>query len=101
MINGTIALYSKTSWSKIVWAQAWKLEDAYWLSTFVINQDCEYLFKISGKSKYITWWDISDKYPSSIRMCENLAKIVCKTSKLKSDDYKMVIEHVVNAIVMQ
>ena len=89
MINGSIALHSKPSWSKLVWSRAWKLEDAYWMSTFVINIDCEYMFRTSGKTKYITWWLVSDKYPSEIRMCENLAKIVCKTSKLKVDDYRL------------
>ena len=54
MINGTVAIYGKGSWSKFVWSQAWRLEDAYWLSTLTVNNDCEYLYKTIGTAKYLT-----------------------------------------------
>ena len=88
MINGTTPLYSKKAWSEYVWAQAWRLEDAYWQSTFLINQDCKNLYGTMGSARYLTWWAISDKFPSTIRMCENLAKIICKCTKLKTDDLR-------------
>ena len=89
MINGTIPLYSKKRWSKYMWSQAWKLEDNYWLSITTINRDCQYLTGTIGQVRYLTWWYISDKFPSTIKYCENLAKIVCKASRLKTDDYRL------------
>ena len=88
MINGSIQVYSKKAWSEYVWSQARKLEDAFWQSTFVLNQNCKYLYSTMGSARYLTWWAISDKFPSTLRMCENLAKIICRCSKLKTDDFR-------------
>ena len=41
-----------------------------------------------GSSKYLSWWHISDNFPYMIRECETMAKLVCKCSELKSDDYR-------------
>ena len=76
-------------WSERVWSQAWRLEDAYWESTSLINRDCKYLNMTSGVSSYSTWWAISDILPSLIRVSENLVKIVSRYSKLKADDYRL------------
>ena len=65
MINGTVAIYGKGSWSKYVWA--WRLDDAYWCSIFVIGDDCKYLYRTIRAAKYLTWWSISDKFPSMMR----------------------------------
>ena len=89
MINGTMDIYGKGRWSDYVWAQAWKLDDAYWCSIFTINNDCKYLHSTIGVTKYLTWWSISDKFPNMLRWCENLAKIVCKSSLLRVDDFRL------------
>ena len=34
----------------------------------------------------LTWWLLSNQYPSKIRMCENMAKLVCRCSNLYSDN---------------
>ena len=89
MINGTKDIYGKSRWSEYVWAQAWKLDDAYWCSIFTINNDCKYLHSTIGVTKYLTWWSISDKFPNMLRWCENLAKIVWKSSLLRVDDFRL------------
>ena len=43
----------------------------------------------TGVTRYSTWWAISDKFPSMMRLCENLVKIASKCSKLKADDYRL------------
>ena len=35
---------------------------------------------------YLCWWQISDHHPELIGMCENMARLVCKSSLLKCDD---------------
>ena len=41
-----------------------------------------------GSAKYLSWWYLSDLSPGLIRQCETLAKLVCRASSLKSDDYR-------------
>ena len=89
MVMGTTNITSKTAWSMKIWERAWKLDDTYWLSTCMMNEDNELLLSTVGRSHYLTWWAISDRWPNLIRMCETLVKIVCKTSRLKSDDFRL------------
>ena len=35
---------------------------------------------------YLTWWKLSDERPELMRECEDLAKLVCNSSRLKSTD---------------
>ena len=89
MINGTTNVVPKFTWSKRVWDRAWALDEAYWRSTSMICSENDLLFRTVGKSQYLTWWYISDKWPHLIRMCEILSKIVCRTSRLKCDDFRL------------
>ena len=89
MAKGILPLMSKISWSKVVWEKAWVLDDAYWRSLIVTTYDSNILYKTIGTPRYLSWWQISDKFPMHTKMCESLARIVCKTSLLKSDDYKL------------
>ena len=89
MLVGNTAIISKTAWSKKIWEKAWVLDDVFWQTTYILNRDNDLLFGTVGKSQYMTWWAMSDKWPHLIRMCEVLSKIVCRTSMLKSDDYRL------------
>ena len=41
-----------------------------------------------GAVNYLVWWHISDLFPKLMRICEVMARIVCRNSMLKSDDYR-------------
>ena len=86
MVCGRKTLCTKKSWSKYVWDRAWKLEDLYWSSTSIIKKDNDLLVKVMTKTKYLIWWEISDKFPSLFRICETMAKLVSHASRLKCDD---------------
>ena len=52
MTCGRKPLCTKKSWSKYVWEKAWKLEDLFWASTSII-QDNDLLVKVMEKTKYL------------------------------------------------
>ena len=89
MAKSILPLISNKSWSKIVWDKAWVLDDAYWESLSKTTNDSNILYKTIGAPRYLSWWQISDNLPIHTRMCESLARIVCKSSLLKSDDYSL------------
>ena len=89
MVKGDLPLISKQAWSKIVWERAWKLDDADWNAYNYISNDNDLLSQTVGKTRYLTWWYISDIDYTQVRMCETLAKIVCHTSRLKRDDFRL------------
>ena len=80
---------SKYSWSKLVWERAWVLEDANWKAANVILKENDLLTKTMGDSRYMTWWRIGDVDYRLVKMCESMSKIVCHTSLLKTDDYRL------------
>ena len=80
---------SKTSWSKLVWEKAWSLDDAYWKSLIAPTDDSNILYITIGVPRFLSWWQISDNCPRHTKMCESLARLVCKASLLKSDDYRL------------
>ena len=87
MVNGT-ALFSKKQWSDMVWRRAWLVEDEDWILRSRLLKYTIRLNKTMGNVCYLIWWQISDNCPSLIRTCETMAKLVCRTSLLKSDDYR-------------
>ena len=80
---------SKRAWSKIIWERVWTLEDADWKASNVIFRENNLLALTVGKTRYMTWWRISDLDYSLIKLCETMAKIVCHASNLKRDDYRL------------
>ena len=89
MAKGKTPIMSKTSWSKLVWEKAWTLDDAYWKSLLATTDDSNILYKTIGVPRYLSWWQISDNCPRHTKMRESLARLVSKTSLLKSDDYRL------------
>ena len=61
-INGKTAM-AKSVWSKCLWGKAWQLEDIYLSSTSMLHKDNDLLVKTVAKARYLSWWQLSDKYP--------------------------------------
>ena len=89
MASGNSPIKSKSSWSKLMWNNAWRLEDAYWNSTKILYKDNELLQMALTCSRYLCWWELADKRPRLIRMCENMAKLVSHASRLRGDDVRL------------
>ena len=89
MANGSIPLPGKKRWAKLAWENAWALDDAYWKSLSITTNDSDILYKSIGQPRYLSWWQISDNLPEHTKMCECMARIVCKACMLKSDDYRL------------
>ena len=89
MLKYTIPFSSKRAWSKIVWERTWKIEDANLRASNMILKDNDYLALTVGDTRYITWWQISDLDLGLMKMCETMSKLLCHTSLLKRDDYRL------------
>ena len=83
-----IVVYSKSQWKDKVWKVAWDTEERFWKHNAVLYRNENLLFKTTINPRYLTWWHISDLVPNLMRVCEDMAKMVCGTSKLKCDDPK-------------
>ena len=89
MMSGRTPLKSKSKWSNLVWDKAWEVEDLFWESTRVLYKNNDLLYKTLSCTRYSPWWDLSDKFPYMIRICENMAKLVSHSSMLKGDDIRL------------
>ena len=72
-----------------MWHRAWDLERTYWLIQCNAHRSLEYVNKLCPSPMYLCWWQISDTNPNLIGMCENMARMVCKSSMLKCDDVRL------------
>ena len=88
VVNGILP--SKQLWSKRVWAEAWRLEDEIATSNVYLNECSALLKQVIGQPRYLPWWVLADKNPQMIRVSENLVKILCHSSQLKSDDFNLI-----------
>ena len=97
MANGT-HVYSKLSWKNIVWTNAWKIDKEEWIYTSALFNDTHYLYNTSPNVNLpMVWWDIANLRSDLIPMCEIMAKLVCRASDLKSDDFSTKNKHIVFA----
>ena len=86
-ILGT-AVYTKKQWSNLIWDKAWRIEDQDWEFRADFFKYTLRIEKVVGSVNYLIWWQISDKYPGLVKICEIMAKLVCSASNLKCDDYR-------------
>ena len=86
MTLGYAEVLSKPEWSKLVWERGWNLDDLFWKSTMMLHKRNDLLISTIGKTQYITWWHIADIAPQHQKMCETMARLVCRTNLLKEDD---------------
>ena len=49
----------------------------------------EHISLINPSLRYLTWWALSDKYPSCIYFCETVARIVRHGSLLRMDNMRL------------
>ena len=89
MVEGQVPLVSKKAWSDLIWARAWKLDDASWLASNSILNENDLLTRTIGETRYLTWWVISDYDYRLMQVCEDMSKIVSHASQLKRDDYRL------------
>ena len=87
VLNGHF--YNKKQWSRMVWEKVWILEDEeIQLYRTQITSE-KLLFQVAEKPYYLTWWVISDISREHIPKCENMAKMVCDASLLKTSDVRL------------
>ena len=89
MISSNFLSYGKKSWSKLAWERGWEIDDAYWRSASVVFRTNDLLYETITKAQYLIWWLIADNCPSMQRVCETMAKLICRTSLLKADDFRL------------
>ena len=80
--------YSKSQWKAMVWKRGWELEDTYWKIEKRLHRSLDLLSDVCINSRYIMWWQISDRYPCYTRQCEIMVKLICHASALRADDCK-------------
>ena len=87
LILGTL-VYTKRQWSDLIWSKAWEIEDQDWEFRADFFKYTLWVEKVVGSVNYLIWWQISDKYPGLVKVCEIMAKLICSASNLKCDDYR-------------
>ena len=90
LLSGVVP--SKEVWANLVWTRAWRMEDKLWASNGILKGDSIFR-KVCGTSHYISWWSLSDTKPHLQRMCEVMVKLICNSSRLKSDDFSLKGSH--------
>ena len=89
MCTGKMQIFPKATWSKIIWAKAWQLDDLYWFSTNSLNSNNDLLNKLDTKARYLSWWELSDNNVSMTGVSEIMSRLICHASRLKSDDPRL------------
>ena len=86
MLHGT-RVFSKRQWRDLVWSKAWHMENQDWYIQTNLFKSTEFISATIDNVKPLIWWQLSDMSPEMMIFCETMSKLVCKASKLKSDDY--------------
>ena len=89
MCCGKLPIANKRKWSKLVWEKAWVIEDNFWSSTSILHKENDLLVNALTKTRYLTWWEMSDHYHDRIKECETMVKLISHSSKLKGDDVRL------------
>ena len=82
-------LYTKSVWKRMVWTRGWSLEDTHWRLEARLYKELDLLTRICPNPRYLTWWNLSNKYGETIYFCEIMAKIISHASLLKCDDVRL------------
>ena len=88
-----MVLYSKPIWKKYVWDKIWQIECEDWNLGVMHFQSIKMLNEVIGGPKYSPWWQLTDVAPENMAVVETMTKILCRASKLKSDDYDLTHSH--------
>ena len=72
-----------------LWGKGWELDDKYWRAVNTMNKENDRLASTMSGARYMVWWQLSDYDADMMKICECGAKIICHTSLLKVDDYRL------------
>ena len=86
MIMGT-RFFSKNQWKTLVWTNAWVLENRDWNIRARLFKITKYIASTQDTVKTLIWWQLGDKSRVIMNCCETMVKLVCRASRLKSDNY--------------
>ena len=86
LLNGN-KTFSKRQWKSIVWEKAWDFERQDWDIRKVLFKTTKYLKVVVDDVQTLIWWKLGDKNHGIMSCCETMSKLVCKSSRLKSDYY--------------
>ena len=89
IISGDVPQMGKNSWKKLVWDRAWNIEEIFWSSTIALCKENNLLRETVKGVGYMIWWQLSDVDHSQMRMCECMARILARASRLKCDDVNL------------
>ena len=72
-----------------LWDHGWSLEDTHWCLEARLYKELDLLTRICPNPRYLTWWNLSNKYGDTIYFCEIMAIIIRHASLLKCDDARL------------
>ena len=81
--------YNRAHWRDKIWKRAWELEDIFWCIESRCHKSLELINSICSTSRYLIWWQLSDKFHSLLKDCETMAKLICHSSLLRTDDVRL------------
>ena len=94
MIQGT-KFYDKKQWKDMIWSRAWNIENNDWRIRAILFKNTKLLSATMSTVKQMIWWYVGDLHPNLMHSCETMAKLVCKASQLKCDNYRFKIDHAI------
>ena len=80
--------FSKNQWKKLVWTNAWALENRDWNIRSRLFMITKYIDLTRDSVKTLIWWQLGDKSHGIMNCCETMVKLVFRASRLKSDNYQ-------------
>ena len=81
--------YPKSLWKTMVWERGWSLEDTFWRLEARLHKELDLILRVCPETWFLIWWNLSNKFPDMIMICETMAPILCHASLLKCDDIRL------------
>ena len=80
---------SKGEWKRMEWGRAWELENTPCRIKVLLRHTLGLLDPVCCTPRYLDWWQLADKHPEHIRVCETVAKLLCRASSLQRGDVRI------------
>ena len=77
-------IVGRKSWSNTIWDKVWELDDCYWRMINTTHQENDIIRCTLPCTRYM-----SGQFPSWIRICECMVRIISYNSLLKADDFHL------------
>ena len=88
-LGHSLTIPSKNKWAELIWGKGWLLDDNYWRAVNTMNKENDLLNCTMEGTRYTVWWQLTDIAHHMVKECECIARILCHTSLLKVDDYRL------------